>query len=132
MAKCKLPPARDWRNRNIDDWNTLTFTEYMRDRHRDLFGCEYAPMRSWGFEQGLLGNLIGTREKKGTHSKAIVKRFIDEAFESYRPTPQYPGTNFGFIYSYRRNILQRLEREQSAKKKTEHHSQDWDEIADWL
>jgi len=131
----KLPPASDWQARNIEDWNVTSFTEYLRDKHRELFGIEYAPMRSWRMEQGQIGRLIGTRTKVGTHSKAVVKRFIDEAFESYKPTPQYPGTNFGFIYAYRRNILQRLEaeervEEQAEKAKTEAPS--LSELGDWL
>ena len=132
----KLPPASDWRNRDIDDWNTLTFTEYLKDKHRELFGIEYAPMRSWRMEQGQIGRLIGTARKEGTHSKAVVKRFIDEAFESYKPTPQYPGTNFGFIYAYRRNILQRLEAEERAKEQAEKQRQEneatLDDLAEWL
>lgn len=131
----KLPPAKDWRNRDIDDWNVTTFTEYLRDKHREMFGVEYAPMRSWQLEQGQLGRLIGTRAKKGTHSKAMVKRFIDEAFKTYKPTPQYPGTNFGFIYAYRRNILQRLESEQVVKARQEQaraEAPSARDLADWL
>ena len=131
----KLPPASDWRARDIDDWNTLTFTEYLKDKHRELFGIEYAPMRSWRMEQGQIGRLIGTARKEGTHSKAVVKRFIDEAFESYKPTPQYPGTNFGFIYAYRRNILQRLEAEERAESRREKARAEvpsLDELSDWL
>src|SRR5690625_2990979 len=131
----KLPPAKDWRNRDIDDWNVTTFTEYLRDKHREQFGIEYAPMRSWRMEQGQLGRLIGTRTKEGTHSKATVKRFIDEAFKTYKPTPQYPGTSFGFIYAYRRNILQRLEAEEKAGSKREQAREDdpsLDELAEWL
>lgn len=133
----KLPTATDWRARNIDDWNTLTFTEYLKDKHREIFGIEYAPMRSWQMEQGLIGRLIGTKSKAGTHSKAVVKAFIDEAFRTYRPTPQYPGTNFGFIYAYRRNILQRLESEEKRKANAEvwakESSDDLNEdLANWL
>src|SRR5690625_3911266 len=131
----KLPPANDWQARDIDDWTTTTFTSYMQDKHRELFGCEYVPMRNWAMEQGMLGRLIGTRTKEGTHSKAIVKRFIDEAFESYKPTPQYPGTNFGFIYAYRRNILQRLEAEERAesrREKAREEAPSLDELTDWL
>ena len=131
----KLPPASDWRARDINDWNTLTFTEYLKDKHRELFGIEYAPMRSWRMEQGQIGRLIGTARKEGSHSKAVVKRFIDEAFESYKPTPQYPGTNFGFIYAYRRNILQRLEAEERAESRREKaraEAPSLDELSDWL
>lgn len=131
----KLPPASDWRARDINDWNTLTFTEYLKDKHRELFGIEYAPMRSWRMEQGQIGRLIGTARKEGSHSKAVVKRFIDEAFESYKPTPQYPGTNFGFIYAYRRNILQRIEAEEiaeSRREKAREEAPSLDELTDWL
>jgi len=132
----KLPPASDWQARDIDDWNTTTFTEYLRAKHRELFGIEYAPFGGrWATEQGMIGRLIGTRTKKGTHSKATVKRFIDEAFESYKPTADYPGTNFGFIYSYRRNILQRIEAEESSEKRTERAREEapsLSELSDWF
>ena len=139
MSK-KLPPANDWRNRDIDDWNTTTFTEYLRDKHRDLFGCEYVPFGGrWATEQGMIGRLIGTRTRAGTHDKATIKRFIDEGFKSYKPTPQYPGTSFGFLYSYRRNILQRLEAEEAAKarrdergKQAEMTTEDYDRLSEWL
>lgn len=131
----KLPPASDWQARDISDWNTTTFTHYLQDKHRELFGIEYAPMRSWRMEQGQIGRLIGTARKEGSHSKAVVKRFIDEAFESYKPTPHYPGTNFGFIYAYRRNILQRLEAEERAEeqaKKAKTEAPSLDELSEWL
>src|SRR5690625_2194750 len=120
-----LPPATDGHARDIDALPTPTFTEYLRDKHREQFGIEYAPFGGrWATEQGMIGRLIGTRAKKGTHSKAVVKRFIDEAFRTYKPTAQYPGTNFGFIYSYRRNILQRLEAEEVASKRAEKARED--------
>ena len=135
MPKNRLAPAKEYYNRNIEDWTVLSFTEYIRDKHRELFGIEYAPMRSWRMEQGQIGRLIGTARKEGSHSKAVVKRFIDEAFESYKPTPQYPGTNFGFIYAYRRNILQRLEAEERAEKKAEQAREgapSLTELSEWL
>jgi|SRR5690625_3611059 len=131
----RKPNAKDWRNRDIDDWNVTSFTEYLRDKHRELFGIEYAPMRSWRMEQGQIGRLIGTRTKAGTHSKAVIKRFIDEAFETYKPTREYPGTNFGFIYAYRRNILQRLEAEERAESRREEaraEAPSLDELSEWL
>ena len=136
MTNKKLPPTSDWQAREIDEWNTTTFTEYLRDKHRELFGCEYVPFGGrWATEQGMVGRLIGTQSKKGTHDKAIIKRFIDEGFKSYKPTPQYPGTSFGFLYSYRRNILQRLEAEAGRKesaKQAEMSADDYDRLSDWL
>ena len=131
----KLPPSKEYYNREIEDWTVLSFTEYLKDKHREIFGIEYAPMRSWRMEQGQIGRLIGTARKEGSHSKAVVKRFIDEAFESYKPTPQYPGTNFGFIYAYRRNILQRLEAEEiaeSRREKARAEAPSLSELEDWL
>lgn len=128
--------TKRYQTKSIDDWNVRDFHDYMRDKHEELFGCEYVPMRSWQMEQGLLGNLIGTVRKQGTHDKALIKRFIDEAFATYKPTPQYPGTNFGFIYAYRRNILQRLQAEENRKKQAEKQQQEneatLDDLAEWL
>jgi len=132
----KLPPSREYYNRKIEDWTVLSFTEYLRDKHREQFGIEYAPFGGrWATEQGMIGRLIGTKTKEGTHSKATVKRFIDEAFKAYKPTPQYPGTNFGFIYSYRRNILQRVEAEgktEARRNKAREEAPSARDLADWL
>lgn len=134
----RLPNAKDWRKRDVKDWNCTTFTEYLKDKHRELFRIDYVPFGgTWRTEQGMLGRLIGTRAKAGTHDKAIIKRFIDETFESYKPTPQYPGTNFGFMYSYRKYDLQRIEaeekRRQASQAKAEEQGEiDYEELADWL
>lgn len=132
----KLPPSKEYYNREINDWTVLSFTEYLRDKHRELFGCEYVPFGGrWATEQGMIGRLIGTKARAGTHDKAIIKRFIDEGFKSYKPTPQYPGTSFGFLYSYRRNILQRLEAEDRRKesvKQAEMTAEDYDRLSEWL
>ena len=136
----KLPTVNDWQARDIDDWNTTTYTEYLRDKHREIFGCEYVPFGGrWATEQGMIGRLIGTKARAGTHDKALIKRFIDEGFKSYKPTSQYPGTSFGFLYSYRRNILQRLEAEEAAKarrdergKQAEMTTEDYDRLSEWL
>ena len=132
----KLPPATDWQARDIDDWNTTTFTEYLKHKHREQFGIEYAPFGGrWATEQGMIGRLIGTRAKKGTHSKTAVKRFIDEAFETYKPTADYPGTSFGFNYSYRRHLLQQAEAEERTRrrrKKAKEETPSLSELSDWL
>src|SRR5690625_7715231 len=91
----------------------------MQAEQEELCRCQYVPFGGWAAEPGMVGRLIGTQRKTGTHDKAMIKRFIDEAFQTYKPTKQYPGTNFGFIYSYRRNILQALEAEEARKNKKE-------------
>ena len=136
MTARKLPPASDWQARNIDDWNTTTFHAYLSDKHEEMFGCTYAPFRGWQAEKGIIGRLIGTQSKAGTHSKALVKRFIDETFATYKPTTKYPGTSFGFMYTYRKNELQRLEAEERRKqegiKQAEKARENYEDIMDWL
>jgi hypothetical protein len=136
-----LAPAKDWRNRPTPSWNVTTFTEYLKDEHKRIYGVDYAPMRSWGIEQGMLGDLIGTQArtnpKPRTVSNELVKRFIDECFASYTPNAQYPGTSFGFSFAYRKNVLQRLQLEEQAqarrKKAIESSDNDnWDEVSEWL
>lgn len=140
MTKQRIPSAKDWRNRPISSWNVTTFTEYLRDRHRELFVVTYAPHGGrWGMEQGILGDLIGTQSrtnpKPRTASNEAVKRFIDETFEDYKPTAQYPGTSFGFMWTYRKAEWQRIEAEEARKKgqsQVIEEQPSHDELAEWL
>lgn len=141
MTHRKLPPAHDWQARDIETWNVKTFTEYLKAKHRELFGIDYAPHGGrWGFEQGILGDLIGTQSRKNpkprTASNEDVKRFIDETFAQYKPTPQYPGTSFGFMWTYRKNVWQRIQAEDNrkaqAEQKSEKQATDWEELSEWL
>lgn len=113
----KKVSAKDWHSRPIEEWNVTTFHAYMIDRHKELFGVDYAPFRSWRLEQGLIGGIVGTQKKEGTHDKALIKDFIDETFETYEPTPEYPGTSFGFMWTYRQNVLQKIQWRRSQKEK---------------
>lgn len=116
----KLPAAKDWRNRPLETWNTSTFCAYLTDHHRELFGIDYAPMRGWRAEQGILGGLIGTAGKSPKPrmaSNALVKAFIDETFASYTPTPEWPGTSFGFMWTYRKADWQRLQAAELARER---------------
>lgn len=116
MTKEKLAPAKDWRNRPIEKWNVTTFTEYLKSKHKELFGCDYVPFGGWGAEQRTLGTLIGTKSrtnpKPRTASNESVKEFIDRTFESYRPNKKYPGTSFGFMWTYRKFEWQKIQSEE--------------------
>lgn len=139
-ATRKLASAKDWRNRDLSDWNVVSFTEYLRDKHKEMFGVDYAPMGGrWGMEQGILGDLIGTQSrtnpKTRTASNAAVKRFIDETFAEYKPTAQYPGTSFGFMWTYRKNVWQQIQSEELAKAKAEQaveESPTLEELSEWF
>lgn len=141
-TKPKLAPAKDWRNRPLETWNVTSFTEYLKDAHKERFGIDYAPMGGrWGVEQGILGDLIGTQSrtapKPRTASNVDVKRFIDETFAGYTPTAQWPGTNFGFMWSYRKVEWQRIQAETLAQaRRTEavkaSDNDDWEAVEAWL
>ncbi|SET43196.1 hypothetical protein SAMN05216389_11153 [Oceanobacillus limi] len=125
--------STDWRNLPLDKWNTLTFHAYLSDKHEEMFGVEYVPYRGWQAEKGLIGNLIGTKTKGAKYDKAIVKRFIDEAMSEYKPTRQYPGTSFGWLYTYRKQTWQRVLAEvQRKEERKEAQEIDVDDISGWL
>ena len=137
----KLAPAKEYYNRPIHTWTVISFTEYLKDKHREMFGIDYAPHGGrWGYEQSVLGDLIGTQSRKNpkprTASNADVKRFIDVTFENYQPTPQWPGVNFGWVWTYRKTDWQRIQAESNRKAKAEKASEDvtknWSEVAEWL
>ena len=136
MTKSKptLPPATDWRNRSIDQYNVTTFRQYLYDRHRELYGLDYvgAVKRDCGMISGMIKQ----------HDKATVKAFIDECFRQYKPTPKYPTLNFYFMKTYMSErvlpkvlLAQRAERllgaEQPAIEKTE-DSENITELKEWF
>lgn len=121
----------------VAKWNTNDFHKYLADEHKRRFGVDYAPFRGWAAEKGMLGRVAGTARKPGTHSPELVKRFIDACFDEYRPTPQYPGINFGFMMTYKSNVWQRVQAEANAKAKSSEAAKqadnnNWDELAEWL
>ena len=129
--------TKDHRNLPIGRWNVTTFTHYLTDKHREMFGIDYVPYRSWRVEQGLIGNLVGTRAKPAEYAPEVVKRFIDEAFAEYRPNPKYPGVSFGWCWTYKKSVWQRVVAEYEAEKQAKERAQqaedlDVDEISEWL
>lgn len=121
--------------KTIEKWNVKDFHNYMMDEHKRIFGVQYVPFRSWRVEQGLLGGIIGTtgkNAKPGTHDKAIIKAFIDQCFATYKPTRDYPGISFGFMWSYKRNYLQQLEKLSAAKNVAASYKKESESIgSDW-
>ncbi|MDN9010016.1 hypothetical protein [Brevibacillus laterosporus] len=126
MTKRKLPPAKAWREREIADWNTTTFTEYLRDQHEELYRLPYVPARGWRSEQGMIKRMIDE------HGTEVVKRFIDGCFRDYKPTRQYLTLTFTFMYTYMRaRVLAKVLREE-RRVATKENVMSTEELAEWL
>jgi hypothetical protein len=126
----RKPPAKDWRNRETADWTVTTFREYLADEHERHYGIPYVT-RSFAVEGRWLKLMIGE------HGPEVVRKFIDACFAEYRPTPQYPGLNFGFMYSYQRarilpRVLAEQARQERRQKTQEQAKVDFEELAEWL
>lgn len=133
----KAANAKDWRNLPVVEWNTTSFHDYLADEHKRRFGVDYAPFGTWQAEKGMLGRLIGTARKPGTHDKALVKRFIDACFDEYKPTAQWPGISFGFMWTYKKPVMQRLQAEALKSERSDTAAQNadntnWEDLAEWL
>lgn len=105
MAKIS---AKDWQNRKLEEWNTTTFHAYLIDKNKELFKAEYVPSgkgalnNRWNFEKGSLKNALTT------HGEQAIKAFIDQCFQEHRFNPDFPAMTWGFIWSYKRNILSKV------------------------
>lgn len=129
--------AKHYTEKELDKWTVNDFISYMDDKHRELFGVEYAPFGSWSAERGRIGNAIGTQKKAGKYDREVIKRFIDHCFETYAPSTKYPGINFGFCMTYRKQDLQRviLAVEQERKENELQAKQEdgiSEEVIDWF
>lgn len=120
---------KDWRNLPFDDWNVVTVHSYFADMNRELFGIDYAPMRNWSFEQGVIKRALSE------HGAEVLKRAFDECFRTYKPTREYPLLTAGFAISYRINgMIPRIKAEIQREKAEEQSSEtvDYGELASWL
>jgi hypothetical protein len=89
----KLPPAKDWRARDIKDWNAVTFHEYLKEAHKKRYGTSYVA-KNMGIQNKNIKRMYDE------YGKEVTKKFIDLCFIHYKPTGRYAGANFMFFYSY--------------------------------
>lgn len=109
----RKPPAKDWRNRAQSDWVVATFQQYLKDTHEERYGIAYTA-RSYGLEGRWLKSMLAE------HGAAVLRKFIDACFAEYRPTQQYPGLNFAFMFSYQRErVLPRVLVEVKRKERAQ-------------
>jgi hypothetical protein len=129
LPKPKLPPATDYNARAIMDWNATSFRTYLADKHAERFGIPYVP-RKITIEAKLIRNMIDE------YGPEITRRFIDECFREYKPTPQYPSLNFVFMFSYmKERVIPRILAEVKRKEEREAAKEaapSASEIDEWL
>lgn len=118
--------VKDWRNLPTADWTVTTFRQYLADQHEAKYGIKYTT-RSFAVEGRWLKSMIAE------HGAEVVRSFIDACLAEYRPTRDYPGLSFSFMFSYQRarvlpRVLSEIKRKQIAKE-YQQKSEDFD---DWL
>jgi len=123
--------TKDFRNLPIEKWNVTTFREYLKHEHEERYKIPYVT-RSHAMEGRMLKAFIAD------HKPEATKRFIDACFADYKPTREYPGLNFAFMYSYMRSrllprVLEEIRRKSAhLSRNTEHIEVSTEDIIDYL
>lgn len=106
-------------NKPVAEWNTTDFRDYLEYEHKRLLGVSYRPYKNWAQELALIGRRVGTKKKPGDSTPEFTKAFIDECFRTYKPTKEFPGISFSFMWQFRANVWQRMEAEWQRKAERE-------------
>lgn len=93
MAK-KLPPAKDWKARDIKDWNTHTFFAYLCDAHRQRRGIDYFSAKGIKIDLSMIKRMFDEYGREET------KMFIDECLKQYKGSAQFKVCTFWFMSTY--------------------------------
>jgi hypothetical protein len=119
--------AKDWRNLPTEQWTVTSFRQFLADQHEAKFGISYTA-RNYAIEARWLKSMIAE------HGAETVRVFIDACFAEYKPTRDYPGLNFAFMWSYQRGrILPRVLADMKRKQVVQHAVEDEVEFDDdWL
>jgi hypothetical protein len=125
--------ALNYSEKPVANWTVNDLLAYITERHSQVYGVEYRPFRSWSAERGLIGGLIGTRQKPRKYEPELVKAFVDECFRSHKGTREYPGVSFTWLWTYKTAVWQRVQadvkRRQSVQQAVE-QTQEFDD--NWL
>lgn len=129
MARKKLAPAKEYENRDINDWNAVTFRAYMFDLHEKKLGIPYVS-NNIAIENTNIKRLCDQ------YGKETTKHFIDICFDEYRPSPKYRGLSFMFMYTYmrERNLTKAIAKQQAAERQAVKDEQqlDIDKAKEWF
>lgn len=126
----KLPPANDWKARELQDWNATTFRAYLADQHEERFGVPYV-------SNNIAAEARNIKRMYEQYGKEVLRDFIDECLRQFRPNPKYPGITFFFMFSYmRERVLPKvLKRHRDQQRKTEElttQTMSIEEAAEWF
>lgn len=129
MAK-KLPPAWDWENRNIENWNAVTFHNYMKYLHPIKYGTPYPTTNKYMMIQNKNIKRMYTE-----HGREVTKRFIDLCFDKVKPGSGYAAITFNFLYAYHRErflplAVRDIQRMESIKDNEEEVNKSKEELSD--
>lgn len=127
-----MTKAKSYAETPLDAWNTRHFQQYLADEHVKHYGITYVSRMPYRAEAGLIGGYIGTARKAGKFPKAVVKRFIDRCFASYRPTEQFPGLSFWFMHTYMSGELQKAQIDVKRAEETAKMTQEMEDLSGWL
>lgn len=104
----------------ITAWNVNHFLAWLADETKQRFGVDYQPgghgsvAARWSMERGML------KQAQLAYGNDVLRRFIERCLDDYRSTAKYPAITFTFMWSYRRNELQRA---QADVARVEHDKQ---------
>ncbi|WP_141431949.1 hypothetical protein [Bacillus sp. 03113] len=91
--------------------------EHLKQRHVEVYGIDYVS-NNYAMEGRNLKTMIAQ------YGVDVVRQFIDACFADYRPTRDYPGLNFAFMFSYQRaRILPRVLADEKRRHLAESHEE---------
>ena len=92
-----------YRLKDLKDWTSKDFYDYLTEQTFERFGVKYQP-----FGKKYVVDAKYLKDAMEEYGNYVVKEFIDECMAKYHPTKEYPAINFGFMYRYRRNLIDSL------------------------
>jgi hypothetical protein len=122
--------VKDWRNLPTSDWTVTTFRQFLADQHEAKYGIKYTT-RNFAIEARWLKSMVAE------HGAEVVRAFIEACFVEYKPTRDYPGLSFSFMFSYQRarvlpRVLADMKRKAIVEESKKRAVEEDEQIDDWL
>src|SRR5574342_158195 len=92
MSKISI---KDWRNLPTESWTVTSFRQFLYEQHEAKYGIKYTT-RNFAIEARWIKAMVAE------HGPEVVRAFIEGCFAEYKPTRDYPGLSFSFMFSYQR------------------------------